>query len=158
MTERLKYSNYEIVFQEVPDEVSLAINITGCPYRCEGCHSSHLYSYYGENLTDNIRSLLEKYSGLITCVCFMGGDQNIEDLTTAVYIAKGLELKTCVYSGSEVMDKFLSLLPFLDYLKVGRYNNALGGLSSKTTNQRFYKVKNSALTDITSIFHTERIS
>ena len=27
----LKYANYDIVFQEVPDEVTLAINISNCP-------------------------------------------------------------------------------------------------------------------------------
>ena len=27
----LKYANFDIVFQEVPDEVTLAINISNCP-------------------------------------------------------------------------------------------------------------------------------
>ncbi|WP_231731034.1 4Fe-4S cluster-binding domain-containing protein [Lacimicrobium alkaliphilum] len=29
----------QICFQEVPDEVSLAFTITGCPLACAGCHS-----------------------------------------------------------------------------------------------------------------------
>ena len=35
----LKYVNTGIVFQEIPDEVTLAVNISGCPCRCHGCHS-----------------------------------------------------------------------------------------------------------------------
>ena len=38
----LKYYNYDIVFQEYPDEVTLAINLTMCPNRCVGCHSAYL--------------------------------------------------------------------------------------------------------------------
>lgn len=35
----LKYSNYEVTFAEVPDEISLTLNLTNCPYMCENCHS-----------------------------------------------------------------------------------------------------------------------
>ena len=38
----LKYVNTGIVFQEIPDEVTLAINISNCPCRCPGCHSRYL--------------------------------------------------------------------------------------------------------------------
>ena len=37
----LKYANFDIVFQEVPDEVTLAINISNCPNQCVGCHSKY---------------------------------------------------------------------------------------------------------------------
>ena len=39
----LKYVNCDIVFQEVPNEVALAINISGCPCHCPGCHSPYLW-------------------------------------------------------------------------------------------------------------------
>ena len=38
----LKYVNTAVVFQEIPDEVTLAINISGCPCRCPGCHSHNI--------------------------------------------------------------------------------------------------------------------
>ena len=38
----LKYANFDVVFQEVPDEVTLAINITNCPNQCPGCHSKNI--------------------------------------------------------------------------------------------------------------------
>lgn len=39
----LKYVNTDIVFQEFPDEVTLAINLSNCPCHCPGCHSSYLW-------------------------------------------------------------------------------------------------------------------
>ena len=32
----MKYLNHDVVFREFPDEVTLAINLTGCPNRCPG--------------------------------------------------------------------------------------------------------------------------
>ena len=34
----LRYVHEDIVWQEVPGEVSLAYSIAGCPLRCPGCH------------------------------------------------------------------------------------------------------------------------
>ncbi len=48
----LKFYNYDVVCQEIPDEVTLAVNITGCPNRCEGCHSPWLWEDGGEVLCD----------------------------------------------------------------------------------------------------------
>lgn len=71
----LKYVDSDIVFQEIPDEVTLAVNISNCPFRCSGCHSMHLWKDIGEPLTvDVIDGFINKYGGAITCVCFMGGD------------------------------------------------------------------------------------
>ena len=71
----LKYLNTDIVFQEVPDETSLAINITGCPCRCPGCHSPYLWADTGRPLDANaIDCLMAEHGKGITCICFMGGD------------------------------------------------------------------------------------
>lgn len=71
----LKYAGYDIVFQEIPDEVTLALNLSGCPNGCPGCHSPHLQRDEGEALTPGaLERLLERYGREITCVCFMGGD------------------------------------------------------------------------------------
>lgn len=140
---KLKYNGYTIVMQEVPNEVSLAINVSGCPYRCKGCHSSYLWDYIGEYLTDDIDSLLNKYDGLISCVCFMGGDQNEEDLLYCLNKARGKGLKTCLYTGTDdIKDIAETIIKKLDYIKIGRYIEELGGLNSKVTNQRMFDLVN----------------
>ena len=47
----LKYVNSSVVFQEIPDEVTLAINISNCPCHCPGCHSKYLWEDIGLPLT-----------------------------------------------------------------------------------------------------------
>ena len=137
---KLKYLGYSIVFQEVPDEVTLAINISGCPHKCEGCHSKYLWEYQGNYISDDLDSLIEKYKGLITCVCFMGGDQNQIDLLGLLKTVQKYGLKTALYTGLGLVNNLnMRILGNLNYLKTGEYNSSLGGLNSLTTNQRMYK-------------------
>ena len=66
----LKYVNTDIVFQEIPDEVTLAINISNCPRRCPGCHSKYLWDDIGEPLTMHaIDGFVKRYGRDITCIC-----------------------------------------------------------------------------------------
>ena len=70
----LRYINTDIVFQEFPDEVTLAINISGCPCRCPGCHSQFLWANRGDELTaETLSALIHGAKDTITCVGFMGG-------------------------------------------------------------------------------------
>lgn len=72
----LKYVGYDIVFREIPDETTLAINISNCPCHCKGCHSSYLAEDIGEPLTiTRIEKLINENKG-ITAICFMGGDND----------------------------------------------------------------------------------
>lgn len=45
-----KYLDTQIVFAEIPDEITLAINITNCPFRCPDCHSPELQRNIGKDL------------------------------------------------------------------------------------------------------------
>lgn len=143
----LKYYNYDIVFQEIPDEVTLAINLTCCPLRCEGCHSPHLREDIGIELTHNeIDKIIAPYSGMISCVCLMGGDNDIKAVEgIAAYIKKHYGLKFGWYSGREI---FPSMLKHFDYVKLGRYDSKRGGLKDKNTNQKLYLIKNEEITNI----------
>lgn len=148
-TRSLKYLGHSIVFQEVPTEISLAINISGCPYKCKGCHSSYLWEYKGRYISQDIESLINEHNG-ITCVCFMGGDQNPQELNNLIDYVHSRKLKVCLYTGSNSIPKDIF---HLDYLKIGRYSEELGGLDKSTTNQRFYKRANDDYyIDITSAF------
>lgn len=152
----LKYTHYNITFQEVPNETSLIFNISGCPYKCDGCHSMYLWQWKGKFLYKDIRKIIEEYKSFITCVCFMGGDQNIEELLNFLTICKEYNLKTCLYTGSDEIE-FPYLFNLLDYIKIGHYNKNLGGLNSPITNQKFYKIENLELIDLTNLFQKNLI-
>lgn len=139
----LKYTGYTVACQEVPDEVSIVFNISDCPYMCRGCHSQYLWDYVGEYISDDIERILLQYKGLATCVCFMGGDQNLSEMEELLKRCKVHGFKTCIYSGSNDMSLFKDLYDLIDYLKIGEYKEELGGLKSRNTNQVFYK-KNDA--------------
>lgn len=150
----LKYYNYDIVFQEIPDEVTLAVNITGCPNNCPGCHSAHLRQDIGDPLDErSISALFDRYGADITCFCFIGGDANpYEVMRLALFIKKRYAVKTAWYSGAEVFPENFNTSPF-DFVKIGNYVEELGGLKSPTTNQRLYCVAaDGSMTDITYKF------
>lgn len=146
----LKYVNYDITFQEIPDEITLCINISNCPCHCIGCHSSYLAEDIGEKLTlDKIYKLIENNEG-ITCICFMGGDSSPKEIDMFARCIKDLyDIKVAWYSGRQELSKYVNL-KYLDYIKLGPYIEEFGPLNSKTTNQRFYQVIKSHYEDGTS--------
>ena len=149
----LKYVDTKVVFAEIPDEITLAINISGCPCNCKGCHSSYLAEDIGEPLDlQHLTDLIDSNRG-ITCVCIMGGDANPSEVDDIAQDIKEYypELKVGWYSGRQELSKNIELGNF-DFIKLGPYIEEFGPLNSKTTNQRFYKVSDEELVDITSKF------
>ena len=151
----LKYTDYDIVFQEIPDEVTLAINLSNCPNRCKGCHSPYLQLNVGELLTEeNLSILLQKYVKAVTCVCFMGGDADPYDVA---YFADFLQrqqiapVKVGWYSGKPELPAEFPIQNF-QYIKLGPYLENRGGLKSEHTNQRLYKITQEKMDDITYRF------
>ena len=151
----LKYVNTGIVFQEIPDEVTLAINISNCPCRCPGCHSHYLWEDVGMPLTtDAIDAFIERYGTEITCIAMMGGDADPNGVNgLAQYIHEVYpEFKVAWYSGRLRIPSVVNQQDF-DYIKVGPYIKHLGPLKSPTTNQRLYrKESDGSFTDITQRF------
>lgn len=155
VTNMLKYVNTDIVFQEIPDEVTLAINISNCPCRCPGCHSKYLWQDIGEPLTAKaIDAFVSKFGTSITCICMMGGDAEHDCVSKiAGYIHQRYpQYKVGWYSGRMRVTSDVDKNDF-DYIKVGPYISHLGGLKDRTTNQRLYKkVANGEFEDITPRF------
>lgn len=147
----LKYVDTLVSFSEVPDEISLCINFSNCPYKCEGCHSPYLRKDIGENLTPGkLLELLIKNKG-ISCVCLMGGDSDISYLN---FLARGIRLKNLKvawYSGGQSIPVNLNLKDF-NYIKIGPYIKERGGLDNPNTNQIMYKIVNNCVIDITNKF------
>lgn len=151
----LKYYNFDIVFQEIPDEVTLAINISQCVHHCKGCHSPYLQTDVGNELDAQvIDALTARYNGAITCVCFMGGDHDpaqIDALAQEVHRLNP-KLKTGWYSGDSEISPKVDIGHF-QFIKIGPYMEEYGSLKSKTTNQRLYRISpDRTLEDITSGF------
>lgn len=151
----LKYVNTGVVFQEIPDETTLSINISGCPCRCPGCHSRYLWADTGEPLTpEALDGIVRGYGADITCICFMGGDAEPEAVNGLARYLRGAypEMKVAWYSGrSRVPGKVCK--DDFDYIKVGPYIAHLGALNERTTNQRLYRrLPDGTFEDITQRF------
>lgn len=166
----LKYVGYDIVFREIPDETTLAINISNCPCHCPGCHSSYLAEDIGEPLTiTRIEKLINENKG-ITAICFMGGDNDpklinhyaglVRALTTTKIVDSFIIHKEVTIPDETEM-QWQETVPLnikigwysgratlaeeidlknFNYVKLGPYIEECGPLNNPNTNQRLYKV------------------
>ncbi len=148
----VKYTDSQVTFREIPDEITLCINISGCPNHCEGCHSSYLAEDIGTKLTFNELLKLITLNNGISCVSFMGGDQDPKYINSCAGVIRESELPLNIawYSGkSELSDK-INLQNF-DYIKLGPYIAESGPLDCPNTNQKLYKITDQKMIDITHL-------
>ena len=140
----MKYLHCDVTFPEVPDEVTLCIAISGCQIHCIGCHSRELWKDKGTPLTKEVLyGLLKKHQG-ITCLCLMGGESDIDSLTE-LFMYAHKKVKTAWYCGLDMIPKDkMGIIQYLDFIKLGHYDQELGGLASPTGNQRFYEIEHYA--------------
>ena len=104
---------------------------------------------------DYLRERLRRYAGLLTCVLFLGGEWQPENLLALLRVARDeFGLKTCLYTGLERDEVPPMLLPELSFLKTGRWLPERGGLDSPTTNQRFVDLQTGM--DLTSLFWRQK--
>ena len=136
----IKYVDKSIVFEEIPDRVTLAFSISNCKNRCKGCHSAFLRGDIGNILDKDI--IVKEFNDTIklcNCVLFLGEGNDIEGLIElSDFIRNKYGIETAIYSGRDkVEDK---IFEHFDFVKVGSYQADKGGLNKETTNQRlFYK-------------------
>lgn len=138
----IKYTDAQITFREVPDEISLSINISNCPYKCQGCHSPRLQQNIGKELTKEIiYDLIEQHKSEITCVTFLGDGGNMKEIADLIKYVHLNGYLTCLYTGSTNIDDIIHECDgCLNFLKIGQYVKKFGGLDSSSTNQRFIKI------------------
>lgn len=136
-------SNIQIVFQEVPDEISLAFSISGCQIGCKGCHSKETWNpYYGNLFNENdFKKEIEKYKNMVSCILFYGGEWN-ESLINYILIAKKEDFKIALYTGMELENIKDDIKKNLNYIKTGKYIQKVGGLKNENTNQNMYILEN----------------
>ena len=138
----LKYVDSKFTFTEIPDEITLCINISNCPCHCEECHSSYLAEDIGKSLNlEALTNLIDSNNG-ISCVCIMGGDANPSEVDDIAQDIKEYypELKVGWYSGRQELSEDINLENF-DYVKLGPYIKDRGPINCKTTNQVLLEVE-----------------
>ncbi|MCF0176668.1 MAG: anaerobic ribonucleoside-triphosphate reductase activating protein [Bacteroidales bacterium] len=141
----------DIVLEEIPDKVTLAIEISNCQGSCIGCHSPFLKTDIGEELTaDIVDSLVSRNFG-INCILLLGEGRDRDALTALAgqMRTRHPSLELALYSGRRKVEP--ELFELFDYVKVGPYMAEYGPLNSRTTNQRLYHHGE----DITSRFWTK---
>lgn len=136
----LKYHSSYIGFREIPDEISLCINISNCPNNCKGCHSLWLLENIGTYLSKvELTNLILNNKG-ITCVCFMGGDSEPWEINKLGEFVIESGLKSAWYSGKQELSPSINPNNF-HYIKLGPYIAEKGSLDNPNTNQKLYKTE-----------------
>ncbi|MBR5075465.1 MAG: anaerobic ribonucleoside-triphosphate reductase activating protein [Bacteroidales bacterium] len=128
----------DIVLEEIPDKVTLAVEISNCRGSCIGCHSPFLKQDIGEELTPAVVDALIADNFGVNCFLLLGEGKDKEAL---LRIAEHLRvhhpgLERAVYSGRPEVEP--EIYAAFDYVKVGPYVRELGPLNEPTTNQRLY--------------------
>lgn len=138
----------DVVLEEVPDRVTLAVEIPNCQGSCPGCHSSFLKLDLGKELTAAVADRLVEDNFGVNCFLFLGEGNDREALMklAAHLRAAHPKLELALYSGRQEVEE--EIYEAFDFVKVGPYVEALGPLSEASTNQRMYYHRE----DITSRF------
>lgn len=129
-----------VVIEEIPDKLTLAVEISNCQGNCVGCHSAFLKTDIGEELTlDLALGLIDDNFG-VNCFLLLGeGKDQAALLSFAAALKEARpDILLAIYSGREDVED--EIWEAFDYVKVGPYIASLGPLNSKTTNQRLYRV------------------
>jgi anaerobic ribonucleoside-triphosphate reductase activating protein len=136
-----------VVFEEIPDKITLGVNISNCQNHCKGCHSPFLAKNIGDELTYDVIDKLIKDNYGINCFLFLGEGNDKQLLYDySNYIKEKYHIDMAVYSGRDTVEQ--EMFEIFDYVKVGAYKEEFGPLNKETTNQRLYYHKN----DITNKF------
>lgn len=146
----LKYvpSLTDIVMEEIPHKVTLALEISNCQGNCIGCHSPFLREDIGEDLTCDVIDRLIADNFGVNCVLLLGEGKDPEALKEMArqIRQRHSDVETALYSGRVTVED--ELFDLFDFVKVGPYIKEFGPLNNPGTNQRLYHHRE----DITSIF------
>ena len=127
-----------VVLEEIPDRVTLALEISNCQGNCVGCHSPFLRDNIGKELTPAVADALVADNFGINCFLFLGeGNDRDALIALAAHIrSRHPKLELALYSGRTSAED--DLKEIFDYIKLGPYIEEFGPLNSVTTNQRLY--------------------
>lgn len=128
----------EVVLEEIPGKVTLAVEISNCQGSCIGCHSPFLRTDIGDELSFEVVKMLIDSNFGINCLLFLGEGNDQEALLSLARQIKQAyhNMELAVYSGRpEVEEEYYEIF---DYVKIGPYIEEFGPLNSPTTNQKLF--------------------
>jgi len=127
-----------VVLEEIPGKLTLAVEISNCQGSCPGCHSPFLKTDMGDELTPEVIDRLIADNFGIDCFLLLGEGKDPYTLKKLAQHIKSAHknLEVALYSGREKVED--ELFDLFDYVKTGPYIEALGPLNSRATNQRLY--------------------
>lgn len=145
-----KFSIQSIVFPSFnsnPDGISADLFFKGCKLHCNGCHNKELQEFDSPNTSiSDIISALE--TNKVKILTLMGGEPLDVDKVLLLELLDSLKgefpaLQLSLFTGHELKDVPIGLFSYLDYIKVGRYDNTKlnpHGSFLASSNQKFYKI------------------
>ena len=131
-----------VVIEEIPDRVTLAVDISNCQGNCVGCHSPFLKTDVGDPLTEEVIDALVAANFGVDCFLFLGEGRALPRLLALAEHVRSKGLLVALYSGRTGVEE--EIYAAFDYVKVGPYIEKYGPLNSRTTNQRLYRVHHGA--------------
>lgn len=128
----------DIVLEEIPHKITLAVEISQCMGLCEQCHSPFLREDIGEELTPEVIDSLIAGNFGINCFLLLGEGKDPEALRILARHLRNAHpnILSALYSGRAVVED--DLFDLFDYVKVGPFIPEKGPLNNPATNQRLY--------------------
>lgn len=126
-----------VVLEEIPDRVTLAVEISNCRGNCTGCHSPFLRQDVGAPLTPAVIDALVRDNFGVNCFLFLGEGQDPETLLALAAHVRALGMPAALYSGRAEVEE--AVWAAFDYVKLGPYLPERGPLNDRNTNQRLYR-------------------
>ena len=125
-----------VVIEEIPDRVTLAVDISNCQGNCVGCHSPFLKTDVGDPLTEEVIDALVAANFGVDCFLFLGEGRDLPRLLSLAEHVRSKGLLVALYSGRTEVEE--EIYAAFDYVKVGPYRPECGPLNERSTNQRLY--------------------
>ena len=107
-----------VVIEEIPDRVTLAVDISNCQGNCVGCHSPFLKEDVGEELTNEIIDKLVADNYGVNCFLFLGEGNDPATLISLADHVREIGLSPALYSGRRDVERALYMT--FDYVSQDR--------------------------------------
>jgi len=123
----MKLARWEITGVDDPLQkgFSLALFISGCMKRCEGCQNPELQDFsYGDSITiKRVKALIRERQDLISSISYVGGDwmYHRKNYRKIARFSKEINIKNILYTGLRVVELEWDIVELSDIIIDGEY-------------------------------------